>query len=294
MSLATRIVVGFDGSPGAECAVRWAATEAERRGVTLRIVTVDPYVDLSLGHAAVGVVSAVNHTELAVRVAAIGRLHAERILPASQIDAVSVWGQPAAVLVRESTGAAVVAVGHPERGQAREYVTGSVAFAVTAHAACDVAVVPQGDLIMPGPTAPVVVGTDGSSQSMLAARRAAEVAGRSHAPLRIVQAWQFPSLPETRVVTAADRPEERALYEKAAHESVEATKACVCQAFPDLAVQATLVGGHPVVALLHAAKDAGLLVVGTRGLGGFKRLVLGSVSRAVVHYAETPVLVVRP
>jgi nucleotide-binding universal stress UspA family protein len=293
MSAASRIVVGFDGSPGAECAVRWAATEADRRGATVRIVTVDPYVDLSLGHAAAGAVSAVDHTELAMRVAADGRLQAEKTLPASRIEAVTVWGQPAAVLVRESTRAAVVTVGHPERGKAREYVTGSVAFAVTAHAACDVAVVPPGDLVVPGPTAPVVVGTDGSTDGTLAARRAAEAATRFDAALQIVQAWQVPSVTGTPVAAGVDLPDEVALYEKTAHESVESAAATVRRAFPSLVVHTSLIRDHPVVALLEAARDAGLLVVGTRGLGGFKRLVLGSVSRAVVHYAETPVLVVR-
>lgn len=293
MSATRKIVVGFDGSTAAECAVRWAATEAAQRGVTLRIVTVDPYVDLSLGHAAVGAVSAANHTALAVRVAANGRLQAEQVLAASGIEAVNVWGQPAAVLVHESEGAAVVVVGHPERGKATEYVTGSVAFAVTAHAACDVAVVPPGDVVMPGPAARVVVGIDGSREGMLAARRAAEVASRFGAPLQIIQAWQLPSLSGTILTAAADLPEEIALCQKAAQDTVATTEGALRQAFADLAVQSTLTQGHPVVALLDAAKGAGLLVVGMRGIGGFKRLILGSVSRAVVHYAETPVLVVR-
>jgi nucleotide-binding universal stress UspA family protein len=295
MQATTDIIVGFDGSPGAECAVEWAAHEADRRRVRLRIVTAKLYVELPFGGVGVGAVPPRDPSESANRVVADGRLRAEKVLGEGRVTPVTIWGHPAGALVDESRDASLVVVGHPERGKAREYVTGSVAFAVAAHAACDVAVVPQGDLVVPAPDRPVVVGTDGSPDGLGAARRAAEVASRWGAPLQMVRAWQLPSL--TGWTSAADGvnvlPDEITFYEKAARESVESTAAAVRESFPDVTVRTAVIEAHPVVALLDAAEQAGLLVVGTRGLGGFKRLLLGSVSRAVIHYAETPVLVVR-
>jgi nucleotide-binding universal stress UspA family protein len=224
-----------------------------------------------------------------------GRLRAEKVLDEARVATVIVWGQPAGALVDESRDASVVVVGHPERGKAREYVTGSVAFAVAAHSKCDVAVVPVGDLVTPGPDRPVVVGADGSSASLRAALRAAEIASRWHAPLEIVRAWQLPSLtgwagPGRGGMVDADEID---FYDRSARESADSVAAAVRESFPDIVVRTNVVEAHPVVGLLDAAENAGLLVVGTRGLGGFKRLLLGSVSRAVIHYADTPVMIVR-
>ena len=295
MKAATDIVVGFDGSPGAECAVDWAAQEAGRRGVGLSIVTAKVYVELPFGGLGAGAVPPRDPSESASGVVAEGRLRAEKILDEARVSTVTVWGQPAGALVDESRGVSLVVVGHPERGKAREYITGSVAFAVAAHAKCDVAVVPQGDVVMPGPDHPVVVGTDGSSAALQAALRAAEIASRWHASLQIVRAWQLPNLTGWAAPGggAAPQPDEIAFYDKAARDSVDSTAAAVRESFPDIVVEPVVVEAHPVVGLLDAAERAGLLVVGTRGLGGFKRLLLGSVSRAVIHYAERPVIVVR-
>ncbi|GAB3050197.1 universal stress protein [Intrasporangium mesophilum] len=295
MKAATDIVVGFDGSPGAECAVDWAAQEADRRGVGLRVVTARVYVDLPFAGAGVLAVPPRDPSASASGVVAEGRRRAEKVLDDARVATVTIWGQPAGALVDESHEASLVVVGHPERGKAREYITGSVAFAVAAHSNCDVAVVPPGDLVLPGPDRPVVVGADGSQAALRAALRAAEIASRWGAPLLVVRAWQLPSLTgwAGSAGGVAAEPDEIAFYESAARESVDSTAAAVQESFPDVTVQTRVVEAHPVVGLLDAAEHAGLLVVGTRGLGGFKRLLLGSVSRAVIHYAETPVIVVR-
>ncbi|MBC9821223.1 universal stress protein [Terrabacter sp. MAHUQ-38] len=295
MKAAPDIIVGFDGSPGAECAVEWAAHEADRRGVRLRIVTAKLYVQLPFGGVGAGGVPPRDPSQSASRVVADGRLLAEKMLEEARVATVTIWGHPAGALVDQSRDASLVVVGHPEHGKAREYITGSVAFAVAAHAKCDVAVVPRGDLVVPAPDRPVVVGTDGSPGGLGAARRAAAAASQWAAPLQIVGAWQLPSLTGASGPAGGVEvlPDEIAFYEKAAREWVESTAAAVRESFPDVAVRTSVIEAHPVVALLDAAEQAALLVVGTRGLGGFKRLLLGSVSRAVIHYAETPVLVVR-
>ena len=279
MDAAPDIVVGFDGGASAECAVDWAAHEALQRKVGLRIVTATTDRSTSVDE-----------------ILADGRLRAEKILDAASVAAAAVRGHPARALVEESREASLVVVGHPERRTAREYVTGSAAFAVAAHAWCDVAVIPHGDLVVPGPDHPVVVGIDGSNDAERAARRAARVAARCGAPLILVRAWQLPSLAGWPGPPAAADAlfDEYTDLEKAASGPSESSAVAIRQAFPGVAVQTRLIAAHPVEALLDASTDAGLLVVGTHGHGRFHRLLLGSVSRAVIHHADTPVLVVRP
>ena len=68
----------------------------------------------------------------------------------------------------------------------------------------------------------------------------------------------------------------------------------VAEVAPSVECEAVVLNGQPAEALLGASEDADLVVVGSRGLGGFKRLMLGSVSDQVVHHAVCPVLVVHP
>ena len=159
----------------------------------LRVVTAQHYVKLPFGSVAAGAVPLRDRSRYVNQVVNDGRLRAEKVLDGARVATATVRGLPGRALVDESREASMLVVGHPEHGKAREYVTGSVAFAVAAHARCDVAVVP-GDLLMPGPNHPVVVGTDGSNDGERAARRAAEAASRWGAPLVLVRAWQLWSL----------------------------------------------------------------------------------------------------
>jgi nucleotide-binding universal stress UspA family protein len=279
MDAAPDIVVGFDGGNGAESAVDWAANEALQRGVGLRIV-----------------MATTDRSRAVDEILADGRLRAEKVLDAASVAAATVRGHAAHALVEESREASLVVVGHSERARTREFVTGSVAFAVAAHARCDVAVVPHGDLVVPAPDYPVVVGTDGSPDAERAARQAAQFAARCGAPLVLVRAWQLPSLAGWPGPPAAADAllDEYADFEKAASGPSESSAVALRRAFPGVDVQTRLIAAHPVEALLKASKDAGLLVVGTHGRGRFHQLLLGSVSRALIHHAETPVLVVRP
>lgn len=139
----------------------------------------------------------------------------------------------------------------------------------------------------------VVVGTDGSDQSFHAVEWAAREAVLRGAALRIVSvpmllprmSWR--RVPEGRPDTIADtivQSHEHAL-------SVAAGRASETE--PGLAVDTVLLAGPSVSALIDAAAGASMLVVGSRGAGGFAALVLGSVSRYVATRAGCPVVVVR-
>jgi nucleotide-binding universal stress UspA family protein len=136
----------------------------------------------------------------------------------------------------------------------------------------------------------IVVGTDGSDGSLAAVRIAATEARLRGVPLEVVCAWHpgaVGSIPAfgvgTPVAETLDELNE-ALASTLAAEGLGPDS--------DLEVIATVVAGHAAEALLDASDNAALVVVGTRGRGGFAGLVLGSVSQQVAAHARCPVMVV--
>jgi nucleotide-binding universal stress UspA family protein len=236
----------------------------------------------------------------AERIAAEGHLRAAKVLDDSRVESAVIAGYAPAALVRESRGAALVVVGHPGRDRAREDATGSVAFAVATHSLCDVVVVPAGDTVGPGPDRPVVVGVDGSDGANRAARRAAQIASERGAILILVQAWhgrtdegRGPDGGSHGGSEATVPLEAYTYFESAARHSVDETAAHLTDLHPALTDQRRVVEAPPVSALVDASEGAGLLVVGRRSLDGFRRMLLGSVSRATLRRADVPLLVVR-
>ncbi|MEW1805497.1 universal stress protein [Pseudarthrobacter sp. NPDC080039] len=139
----------------------------------------------------------------------------------------------------------------------------------------------------------IVVGFDGSENSQAALDWAMDEARQRNGRLRLVTAWNRPPMawyPAVLETAAGEIAAEESL-ERIAHTlQGEAVKSA-----EDNGVTATgqLVGTHsPATAILDAAKDADLIVVGSRGHGGFPGLHLGSVSTQVVNHAQCPVLVV--
>jgi nucleotide-binding universal stress UspA family protein len=138
--------------------------------------------------------------------------------------------------------------------------------------------------------AKVVVGVDGSENSRRALRWAADSAERRDAVLLVVTSWQYPAfstMPAFGVLPPAEemsREAEAGLRELLRQEGLVGRE--------DLTVLELVTQGPAAPALLDAAADADLLVVGSRGHGGFKGLLLGSVSQACVSHARCPVVVV--
>jgi nucleotide-binding universal stress UspA family protein len=136
----------------------------------------------------------------------------------------------------------------------------------------------------------IVVGVDGSDGSVSALRFAVEEARVRSAELRVVNAWHVPPAVYGADWTSAgvDIDEFRKLGEKELMESVEEAGAGKA----GVHVTPILREGQPADVLLEESKGAELLVVGTRGVGGFKGLLLGSVSQQVAQHAECPIVVV--
>ena len=139
-------------------------------------------------------------------------------------------------------------------------------------------------------TMPVVVGVDGSEESLLAAEWAAMEAKRHGLPLRIVSApAMMPRMPSYQVspVTVAD-----ALREASAR-ALETALARAREMIPGLEITTSLLSGLPAPAVAASGSGAAMLVVGVRGSGGFAAMILGSVSRYAADRAACPVIVVR-
>ena len=142
----------------------------------------------------------------------------------------------------------------------------------------------------------IVVGVDHSAGAKEALRFALEEAKLRRATLRAVHAWHFRYEGWTGL-EAGLRP----IVADELHELRDAAAAALDstlrEAIPDTAgveVEPRAVEGAPAAVLVEESRDADLLVVGSRGLGGFAQLLLGSVSQQCAHHAECPVVIVRP
>ncbi|HEY7420897.1 MAG TPA: universal stress protein [Gaiellaceae bacterium] len=137
----------------------------------------------------------------------------------------------------------------------------------------------------------IVVGVDGSEGGAAALEFAASEAALRKARLRIVAAWEIPAAVYGAGVAPLD-PATLDAFRLRAEQIAQESSAAAKQLQPSLDVEAVTVTGQPADALLEQGADAELIVIGRRGLGGFKSLLLGSVSQQVVHYAGCPVVVV--
>jgi nucleotide-binding universal stress UspA family protein len=272
------ILAGYDGSLGSERALSWAAREARSRGTILTVcVAWAPSFPVLPGEAAAAYDLARRSGE---RVMAAGLRHAQGIMGSASIRSLLAEEAAAAVFCELSRGADMVVVGSRGHGGVAGLLLGSVSSQVAAHAHGRVVVV-RGHWRHSGGYAsgPVVVGADGSAASRAAVDFAFEEAALRDAPLLAVCAL-------------ADAPaglggaqERRDAFEEAITRWEKEHSEVTC-------LRQVAVGGARD-ALLTAAHDAQMLIVGARGRGGVQRMMLGSVSRAVLDHAPCPVGVVR-
>ena len=298
-----RVVVGVDGSPGARAALVHALLAAARRGADLDVVSSYQTELYYLGGAplAVPVVEAIpENTETRARavVAEVQEELAGTIGPGIrdvEVTVVASASPAVQALLDRAEGAVLLVVGSRGRGALRSALLGSVALHCATHAPCPVEVVHQ----RPAGTEDigrVVVGVDGSESSRAAlaaavdeaARRGAEV----EAVISYVEADYWTDLATVLTPTVA---EIRADLERRATDLVRdvlTDRGTTGGAVP--AVRTQVVAGSAGDVLVQRAGSADLLVVGSRGRGAFRGLLLGSVALHCAMHAPCPVLVVHP
>ncbi|SFK77731.1 universal stress protein [Geodermatophilus ruber] len=296
-----RVVVGMDGSSGARAALEAALVEAARRGAALDVVTAVPLATVWSGGAPV----------LGARVDAI-RAHAARqareqlgqvrgdeaIAAVPGVAAVDVQvraaeGYPARVLLAAAEGAELLVVGNRGRGTVRSALLGSVALHCVSHAPCPVLVVhPAG-----APERPlrVAAGVDGSAGSRAALAVAIEEAARVDGEVEVVAAYELADYwTDLEVVGSPPVEQIRDTVRDGVDGVVEQVLAGRTAAAPVPVIRRRVVQGSAGDTLVDRACGAYRLVVGSRGHGMLRGLLLGSVALHCAMRAPAPVLVVRP
>lgn len=292
MDNALRIAVGYDASPEAELALDWAISRAQATDGALVIVRA-VQSDLVIGALRTKTSDSANDEARKLP----GVQKAIAALSDDRVEVKTSVGNPAAALVEASHEAGLVVVGTRGRGALMSGLVGSTSYAVAGHCACPVVVVraPKGSAFvpLPGVDAPVVVGVEDLETSKKVLDVAAAYAHDYSAKLRLVRAsYHVPvaamtaeaALASTDLIETLDAADDEILAECAGY---------IKQTYPELTVDTHRSSGDPARVLTDAADDAGLLVVGSRGHGGFTGLLLGSVSHAVIHQATCPVAVIR-
>lgn len=137
----------------------------------------------------------------------------------------------------------------------------------------------------------IVVGIDGSPGSLRALRFALEEARRRGAKVRAVEVWHVPAAIYGGGGLAPIVPELDE-FERGAAARLEQALAAVGGEIGDVEIEQVVREGQPAEVLVEEARDAELLVVGSRGLGGFRGLMLGSVGQQCAHHARCPVVIV--
>jgi nucleotide-binding universal stress UspA family protein len=290
------VLVGVDDSVGAGAAVELGAWEAKRHQVPLLLV--HGYQD-RLPHAAYGLLPR-KPVISAARDAAEGILEqtanqARSDHPGVTVNSTLVAGGGASTLVELSREASLVVVGSRGQGGFAGLMVGSVSAQVAMHSHAPVIVVRPGNTPGAGTisSSPVIVGVDGSAGSAGALAFAFDEAEARHVPLIPLFAWSH--LPAGNLGPEGPLDHGLAQAREEASRMLAEAIAGWLDKYPHVRVSPTaLYEVHPAWALIEASRRAGLLVVGSRGRGGFASLVLGSVSHSVIGHARCPVAVVRP
>lgn len=282
------IIVGVDGAAPSRTALRWASLEAARREAEL-VVLLAYHWRVPGAAAILGPDLEQAAQDQAELIVAEAVAEARAIAPNMAVRGQAVLGDPAPVLIHAARDGALIVVGSRGQHGFAAALLGSVSQQVALHAHGPVAVVRGKAEPAEGP---VVVGFDGSPGADEALRTAFDEASLRDQRLTVVQA--LTTTPPSMPVTLPPLTYNKETIRMAAQSDLERALAPWKVKYPEVTVAARVVMGNPSRALIAASQGAQLIVVGTRGHGGFAGLLLGSVGLHLLHHAECPLLVARP
>ncbi|MGW6268422.1 MULTISPECIES: universal stress protein [unclassified Streptomyces] len=287
MPMRHMITAGVDGSPESLAASDWAAREALRRDVPLRLIHAfdQPEERSRLPEIEVPFRRESGALDRAAR-------QFSDAYPALEIVREQVSGEPARSLTAAAESSALLVLGSRGFGALAGVLVGSVALTVAARSACPVVLVrtagrplgePEEPTDEPGP--PVVLGLDLERPCDELLEFAFATAAGRRAPLHVVHAWSMPLVPSADAADAAGATEPGVL--KSRHLTAALTP--WRHTFPGVQVTERLVHGLAGHHLVKSAADACLLAVGRRVPAGAH---LGRTAHSVIHHARCPVAIV--
>lgn len=283
------VLVCVDGSPAADAAVAWGAREAVMRGLPITLL-----------HAVQPVVVGWPEGQLYDDMPQWQRDDARHVIDQArktlsaslggaeppEIRTEVVYSGIVPALIAASEDAWMVVAGSQGMGAVGRLLLGSVTTGLVHYAHCPVAVIHSGETAAPDPGAPVLLGVDGSPASEAATALAFDEASRRGVGLRVVHVWSDVGVFPVLGMDWRDR-------EREGQEVLAERLAGWQERYPDVRVERMLFCDKPSRWLLQESERAQLVVVGSRGRGGFPGMLLGSVSSAVAQSATVPVIVVR-
>ncbi len=294
-AVASRIIVGVDGSEQSQAALGWAIGQAELVGADLVLAHTwnpDSYATPAMAGAVPDMIQAGALNDEAEDLAQAwldDLVAATATRTIASVSGVLASGSPAGHILDLSAEATMVVVGSRGRGGLRSAVLGSTSQQIAHHAQCPVVVVRDSAATSANQ---VVVGVDGSPASLVALREAFAQAKLRGASLLMVHAWST-SFAGTLVNSGQD-------FDRVRASEVDEGWALLNQSLEELKatdqsveIIERLEQASPAAAIIEASKEAVLTVVGSRGRGGFAGLVLGSVSGSVLAHADSAVMVIR-
>lgn len=281
--MAEKYIIGVDGSEQSRVALDWGLARAAQTGASVELLHVADDSFLSESVAFLSEAQQASEQMLDAE-----RAYAEASGFTGTITGRAVVGHPIAEVEEASKGADLVILGAHAGSMLSGSFFGTRAVKIAAVAHCPVAVVPFQTEGQPQPG--VVVGVDGSEPSQKAIAFAAEEASMRRVPLIAVYAWMPPLTPGLEYLWSEELVETQ---RNAAEEAIAIGTAGLATRYPDLVIERRIVQAPPVAALLQAAENADLIVVGSRGRGGISRLLLGSVSHGVLQALPRTTIVTR-
>jgi nucleotide-binding universal stress UspA family protein len=283
----TRVVVAIDGSDEARTAAQWFADFPLPADTAVRIVTVVNLPPSPIDIPTVTAFKAALMVDAQAGVDALLPLFKNRI---ASVESRVIVGDPReeVIQVAEDWPADLIVVGARGLGALATAVLGSVSLGIARHASCAVLVVHR----EPRPLESVAVGLDGSASSDHAARFLADLPLPSTLGVRLVGVVEPPPLPRTapkaamawlREAVTTVTNDRRRILGAALERVAKGFRGQVTQELPV---------GSPAEILERVSSEVELIVLGARGVGAMKRLLLGSISERVLRHAACPVLIV--
>lgn len=286
------ILVGVDGSDASYKATWWAANYAKHAGVTLQIVcaySLPSYAAVSFDstYGAMG-------DDIAAHSDAQEILSKAKAIADEQgVQAVTliVTGDPSSVFVELSHNYDLIVIGNRGEGGLAERLLGTTSSSLPAYAYCPIVVVPykddEGNMMHLNNTInSVAVGSDESKWGLKALQIGAEFASAWGASLDVISA-----VPNIAGLTGSNSAEEQVVLDSYMDDLTDRIKP-LHETYPDLDINKKIVPGSAVEALTQASKNHDVVVVGSRGRGGFTGLLLGSTSQGLLQHSASAVYVV--